>query len=224
MTLNRSMYNSKHKSFLILPLLPVALSLFYLAGSLLRILNESVASMLETLPFPVFTIILTIVLIFIEKKQSPPLVLQAKYAYAIPGFMAPTALFNAWTLAPSHLGGVAWGGIHYFLEAVTRYPNVGSVNSEVFIGLLVMLCTCYLPVVIAWGYLSGWSKHTMYVLALLAVIGYLIVAVYLDLNLWLAGLYGTEQESLMFLLYGPVSHTLAVTSTCYLVTRLIVRS
>ena len=215
------MYNSKHKSFLIPLLLPVALSFFYLAASLLRILNERVASMLETLPFPVFTIILTIILIFIEKKQFPTLGLRAKCAYAIPGFMAPTALFNAWTLAPSHLGGVAWGGIHYFLEAVTRYPNVGSINSEVFIGLFVMLSTCYLPVVIAWGYLSGWPKRTIYALALLAVIGYLIVAVYLDFNLWLAGLYGTEQESLMFLLYGPLSRTLAITSTCYLVTRLM---
>jgi hypothetical protein len=223
MTLNRSKY-SKHKAFLFLALLPGALSLFYLAASLLRILNESAASMLETLPFPVFTIFLTIVLIFIENRWSSPLVLRAKFAYTIPGFMAPTALFNAWTLAPSHLGGVAWGGIHYFLEAVARYPNVGSVNSEVLIGLLVMLCTCSLPVVIAWGYLSDWSKRTMYSLALFAVIGYLIVAVHLDFNLWLAGLYGTEQESLMFLLYGPVSRALAVTSTCYLAHQVDVRS
>ena len=180
--------HSQHKSFFLLLLLPVALSLFYLAASLLRILNENVVGMVETFPFPVVTIIITTVLIVIEKKQPPSLGLRVQCAYAIPGFMAPTALVNAWTLAPSHLGGVAWGGIHYFLETVTRYPNVGAVNTEVFIGILAVLCACYLPVVIAWGYLSGWPKHTMYAFGLLTVIDYLIVAVQLDFNLWLAGL------------------------------------
>lgn len=213
--------NSNHKSTLILLLLPAAFSLFYLAASLFRLLDDSVASMLETYPFPIFTIILTIVLIVIEKKHSIPLGLREKYAYAIPGFMAPMALFNAWTLVPSHIGGVSWGGIHYFLETVTRYPNFSSVNSMLFLGMLAVLCASYLPVIIAWGYLSFWSKRTMYVLALLALAAYLMVAANLDFNLWLAGLYGTEEHSLIFLLHGPISRTLAVISACYLVIRLM---
>ena len=209
--------HNQHKSILILLLLPLALSLLYLTAALPGLLQESLVGILETVPFPAFTIILTIVLIAIERIHPRPLGLRGGFAYTIPGFMAPTALFSAWTLTPSHLGGVAWGGIHYFLEAVTRYPSVGPVNSEVFIGILLVLCVSYLPVAIAWGYLSHWSRTTMYTLLLLAVIGYVIVAVHLDFNLWLAGFYGSEQESLVFLLYGPVSRTLAVAGACYLV-------
>ncbi len=212
----------QHKLFLILSLFTVVLSLFYLMASLLHLSNPSVESKLETLPFPIFTIILTILLIVIERKKPLPLrSLRGKCIYVIPGLMSPMALLNAWTLSPSHLGAVAWGGTSYFLESVFRYPNFGSINSEVFIGIVAVLCTSYLPFVIAWGYLLCWPKRKMYVLALIAVFAYLSVALHLDFNLWLAGLYGSELESLVFLLYGPISRTLAIISTCYIIIKLI---
>ena len=213
--------NSNQKSIVALLLLPAAFSLFYLVTSLFRLFDDGVAGILETVPFPLFTILITIMLIVSEKKHSLPLKIRDKYAYTMPAFMAPTALFSAWTLAPSHLGGVAWGGVHYFIEAITKYPNLGSVNSILFLGMLSVLCASYLPVIIAWGYLSIWSKRTMYVLALLSVAAYLIVASKLDANLWIAGLYGTEQHSLVFLMYGPISRTLAIISACYLVMRMM---
>ncbi len=100
---------SQHKSILILLLLPMALSLLYFAADLPGLLQENLTGILATVPFPAFTIILTIVLIVIERIHPRPLGLRGGFAYAIPGFMAPTALFSAWTLVPSHLGGGGLG-------------------------------------------------------------------------------------------------------------------
>ncbi len=212
--------NIQHKPIKILLLLPFMLSLLYLATALLHLLNENVASILEALPFPLFTIILTIALIVIEIKYTC-LGWRLNFAYTMPGFMAATAIFNAWTLVPSHLGGVAWGGLYYFLETINQYPDIGPINSTILIGIIAMLCTCYVPVIIAWGYLSYWPKRVMIALILLFFMSYLFVAIYLDFNLWLAGLYGTEQDSLIFLLYGPISRVLSLISTAYLTIRLI---
>jgi hypothetical protein len=213
--------NRNHKSIRTLLLLPLAFSLLYFVASIFHFLNDDIGGVLETFPFPLLTIAITIILIVNESKRFFPIRVSNKFAYAIPGFMAPTALFGAWTLAPSHIGGVAWGGIHYFLDAVTRYPDVGPLNSMVFLGMVVVFCASCLPVLIAWGYLSSWSRYWMLILGFLLIAAYLIVSLKLDLNLWLAGLYGADHASLVFLLHGPLSRTLAVISSCYLLMRLI---
>lgn len=204
------------KSTLFFAAVPFALSLFYVLACLLRLLSENVVGILEILPFPLFTFILTVVLLFLEKTHSSHKESRSKIAYAVPAFMCPTALCSAWTLSPSHFGGIAWGGVYYFMEEVTRYPNFGSFNTMILLGMLTMLCASLLPAMIAWGYLSVWPKLTICAFTLLAVTVYLIVAVKLDLNLWLAGIFGTKQESLIFLLYGPLTRTLAIFSILYL--------
>lgn len=216
--------NRNHKTIIMLFLCPAVLGLVYLAACIFRLIDDSVSGMLETIPFPIITIIFTTVLIAVEKKQILAILLRDRYALTLPAFMAPTALFSVWTLAASHFGGVAWGGGHYFLEAITRYPNLGSINILPLLGMLAVLCASYLPVIIAWGYLSVWPKSTLYVLSLLAVAAYLSVALKIDINLWIAGLYPSERYALLFLTYGPISRTLSILCIGYLVMRLMLES
>src|SRR4051812_42271524 len=52
-----------------------------------------------------------------------------------PACIAPLAVLYPWTLAPSHLGGIGYGGFTFFRFWLTKYPNWGPINHEVLLGI-----------------------------------------------------------------------------------------
>jgi hypothetical protein len=123
--------------------------------------------------------------------------------------MAPLALLYPWTIAPSHLSGIGWGGARFFLHWLTKYPNFGPVNLEVLAGIAAMLCLGFLPVL--FGVLALHSSRLMALISIVCVIwiAYVPIIIRLDSNLVLAGLLATTDHSVLFLIYGPLIRLMA---------------
>ncbi len=107
---------------------------------------------------------------------------------AAPALLAPVSVCFPWAAVPSHLG-VAFGELPLFLEWLTRYPNRGSINVEVLLGILCILGCAFLPWLSAALLLSHRSSRpTHAVLLALVLIPYIPVAIQLDLRLLATGL------------------------------------
>jgi len=206
---------------LVLFLIPSFSGLVYVAISLSPQRSDEFSGFLETLAFPALTPLLMLLMLLLRHRVQSIASLGLDFIFAIPGFMAPLALFSAWTLAVSHISGMAWGGIGYFLNAATRYPDLGPVNSSVVLGLMAIFCVAFFPVVISWAYLANWSKLYVYVLATFVLLAYGAILVELDVYLYMAVFYGSDGGSLLFLTYAPLTHTMAFISVCYIVLRVL---
>jgi hypothetical protein len=58
--------------------------------------------------------------------------------------MAPLGVIPSWVVAPSHFG-MTSGSLGFFLGWLTRYPNLGPINSEVLLGILCVLGSGAIP-------------------------------------------------------------------------------
>ncbi len=111
---------------------------------------------------------------------------------AAPALLAPLAVCFPWTVAPSHLG-VAFGEFAFFLHWLTKYPDWGSVNREVLLGILCVLGCAFLPWLAAVLHLRrrGGRVAGMGLLGLV-LIPYAPVLIQLDLGLFLVGTFGAK--------------------------------
>jgi hypothetical protein len=67
-----------------------------------------------------------------------------RMALVSPCVLAPLAVTYAWTLAPAPLG-IGIGGYRFFLHWLTKYPNLGCINQEVFLGIGCVILCSFLP-------------------------------------------------------------------------------
>lgn len=103
-------------------------------------------------------------------------------ALLVPCAIAPLAVLGPWTIAPSRLGGVAIGHFPFFLAWLTRYPNVGSINYEVLLGIGAMLGACSMPAFFALYALNARSARPVILgmFVALSLIAYVPVFIRLD--------------------------------------------
>ena len=94
-----------------------------------------------------------------------------------PCALAPLAVLSAWTTAP----GPGYGGWGFFLHWLTKYPNFGLINIEVFLGIVCVLLSSLIPAVFA-GYAITQHPRRLSVLALLALELACLVAVAINLD------------------------------------------
>jgi hypothetical protein len=190
-------------------LIPAIITIAILIVNLTGAADESNLPFLSQVPIPLIEIIGSAVLFWLSHQRQAQSSGYRAAASLIPCFLAPLALLYPWTIAPSHLGGIGWGGARFFLHWLTKYPNFGPVNIEVFVGIAAMLCLGFLPVI--FGVLALGKYRIMFLISLACVIwiAYVPIIIRLDLNLVLAGLYGTTGQSLLFLIYGPIIRLLA---------------
>jgi len=201
-------------------LFPFAIGVVFSLAAIFGQLSEKISEMLIDFPFPLVTLFI-ILLMLLLRWMSPSLNrIKNDFILAIPAFMAPLALFSPWTIAPSHLGGIGWGGILFFLQASTRYPDFGQLNLMVSLGIAAMFCVSLLPPIIAWGYFAEWPIRVLSVPAVIFIFAYIAVTTQLDVYLWLAGYYGVAGDWLLYLWYGPIIHSMALLSICYLLLQL----
>ena len=89
------------------------------------------------------------------------------------------------------------------------YPAFGPVNLEVLAGIAAMLCLGFLPVL--FGVLALRRSRLMALISIVCVIwiAYVPIIIKLDSNLVLAGLLGSADQSVLFLIYGPIIRLMA---------------
>jgi len=195
-------------------LFPASVSGLYLVAVASNSLSDDTLSTLEDSPFPLFTLSVMIVLGLLGRFANFSLGRDRLFLAAIPSVFAPCAVFSAWTLSSSHLAVVAWGGFGYFIDSLSRFPDWGTINSLVLLALLAELCMAFVPVLLVWAYYAEWPNYALLLLALLSLFAYVSLLVELDFYLYWLGL--ARMEIYGFLLYAPLTHTLAMASVVYL--------
>lgn len=132
---------------------------------------------IATLILLIFVPILLLVSASVAKQHARGL---RRLASLSPCFLAPLAVLSAWTPTP----GPGYGGWGFFLHWLTKYPNFGPINIEVFLGIVCVLLSALLPAVFA-GYAITQHPRRLSVLALLALELACLVAVVIKLDLGL---------------------------------------
>lgn len=200
-------------------LLPAFISAAYLLALATDQLSEESLLMAGDLPLPFISVALVLLLLLLRRFASYRFLnwtscWRTPLIAALPAFMAPSAVFSAWTLASSHFAVIAWGDVAYFLDNLSRYPDLGPINSLVLLALLAELCMAFVPVLLAWAFYADWSKSVMLLLALLCLFAYVALCVELDVYLcWLAL---ARMEQYGFLIFAPLTHSLAMLSVGFL--------
>jgi hypothetical protein len=129
-------------------------------------------------------------------------------------FLAPFALFYPWVITGANTY-PGYGGFLYFIEWLTKYPNLGPINIQVFIGIVCVIALAMLPSVYAYQALSDRPQMAKLLLLFsLCLFAFAPVFIRLDLMLWITGftsappldrsgggLYGYD------LFFGPLLHT-----------------
>ena len=101
----------------------------------------------------------------------------------IPCVLAPLAVVFPWFVAPSHFGG-ALVDLPYFLDWLTRYPNLGPIHYEVALGIGALLGASAMPAFFA-AHASRVPRvgpRTALAFLLLQLIAYVPVLLHLDLG------------------------------------------
>ena len=165
-----------------------------------------------TLILLIFVPILLLVSASVAKQNTLRL---RRLASLSPCVLAPLAVLSVWTLAP----GPGYGGWGFFLHWLTKYPNFGPINIEVFLGIVCVLLSSFLPAVFA-GYAITQRPRRLAVLTLLALELACLVAVIINLDLgllfWGFGLFmgPTLFAGPVFRLAGAVAMSVAAARIC----------
>jgi hypothetical protein len=127
-------------------------------------------------------------------------------------FLAPFALWYPWVITNGS-NDPGYGGFLYFVQWLSKHPNVGPVNIQVLIGMLCMLAISVLPSVYAFHALSDRPRMgRLLVLYSIGLMAFVPVLIRLDLMLWITGFSGSPSQTgdgleSMALTYGPLLHT-----------------
>ena len=138
-------------------------------------------------------------------------------AVLTPCFVAPLSVLDVWSIVPGPLG-MGMVGFEFFLNWLTKYPNLGPVNYEILLGILCVLGTGAMPVAFALYALLSKKKRggVLALWAIGSVVPYLPVLVRLDVSLWWFGAMGLPTFAgeliLPTVLYGPMLRTLPLIS------------
>lgn len=154
----------------------------------------------------VLTPVLLIISAFIVRQHARIL---RRLAALSPCSLAPLAILNAWTLAPGFP--YAYGGYGFFIHWLTKYPNFGPINFEVFLGIACVLLSSFLPALFA-SYAITQYPRRLPVLALVALELPCLVAVIINLDfaLLLAGFTIMSPSHFM----GPVLRLAGAAAMC----------
>jgi hypothetical protein len=159
---------------------------------------------------PLFLLVLAPVLVHVSASIATQHArILGRLAALSPCWLAPLAILNAWTLAPGFP--YAYGGYGFFLHWLTKYPNFGPINLEVFLGIVCVLLSSLLPAVFA-SYAITQRPRRLAVLALVALELPCLVAVIinLDFGLLLAGFTILSPTHFM----GPVLRLAGAVAMC----------
>ena len=129
-------------------------------------------------------------------------------------FLGPFAVLYPWVITGAHIY-PGYGGFLYFMDWLTKYPNLGPLNIQVLIGMVCVIALAVLPSFYAQQALSD-KPRTSVLLLLFSVclVAFAPVFIRLDLMLWITGFTGAAPELRsggglygFDLLYGPLLHT-----------------
>jgi len=100
-------------------------------------------------------------------------------------FLSPLSLSMIWVFVPGGMTG-GFAGYEFFIESVSRYPNWGSVNLEVVLGLVCIVMSAFLPTVFALSFLfkCAYRQQFLAAILLLYLVIYIPVFMKLDFLLW----------------------------------------
>jgi hypothetical protein len=106
--------------------------------------------------------------------------------------LTPFSLIYPWVITPGNMG-LSCGGYTFFLEWLTKYPNFGKINIEVFIGIASVLISSLLPAILS--YLHNFKMHYRRIIIAMVIIeiaAYVPVLIKLDWLMFLSGIMGNS--------------------------------
>lgn len=175
-------------------LFPFLLGCLYI---LLSTINHDVERAIDASMAPVIISFVVIIALFVPGIIS---VIKRNSAYFRTGFktlcaLTPLSLIYPWVVVPGNLG-MSYGGYGFFLEWLTKYPNFGAINIEVFIGIVCVLFSSLLPAIVCSMY--TFNRHYRKVtnaLTTIEIAAYLPVLIKLDWLVFLSGIMGNSWSS-----------------------------
>lgn len=129
-------------------------------------------------------------------------------------FLSPFAVIYPWVIT-SGTPSAGYGGFLYFIEWLTKHPNLGPINIQVLIGTVCVIGIALLPAIYAYQALAEKPELGKLIFYLsLFLLFFAPVFIRLDLMLWLSGWSGEPLSANnggarqgLALLYGPLLHT-----------------
>lgn len=114
-----------------------------------------------------------------------------RLAVLSPCFLAPFAVLYSWVFTPGGLTG-GYGGYEFFIGWLTKYPNLGSINYEVLLGMICIIGSSFVPVIFAYFNLKFVQSKKALLIGLLITNLVLFIPVFieLDIGLWITGFFG----------------------------------
>lgn len=141
-------------------------------------------------------------------------------ALLLPCALTPLAALGPWTVAASHLG-VAPAHFPFFVSWLSRYPNFGPVNLDVFLGTGAMLGACAMPTFFTWYALfSAPNEKRHWLVFALHLVAYVPVLLELDFSLviFAVATLHSEAENIL-LLSAPLQRLVSTIAMLVLVLR-----
>jgi uncharacterized membrane protein YhaH (DUF805 family) len=176
----------------------------------LSTINHSVEQIIDTSVAPVIVGFIIIIALLVPSIIG---VIKRNSDYRRTGFrtlcaLTPLSLLYPWVVVPGNLG-MSYGGYGFFLEWLTKYPNFGAVNIEVFIGIGCVLFSSLLPAIICAMYTFKRHRKVIIALTIIEIAAYLPVLIKLDWLLFLSGVMGNSwmgggSGRDMMVMIGPV--------------------
>ena len=133
--------------------------------------------------------------------------------------VAPFAVFYPWVIIPGKIG-LATGDFLFFLGWLTRYPNLGPLNVEVFLGICCVILASFLPALFAYCSMGAVPRRKRSKTSLGILLVDVIVTIPLFANLdrslllfWVFGytwLDGETHIRNVFLAIGPLLRLIAL--------------
>ncbi|MDH5327557.1 MAG: hypothetical protein OEZ68_01455 [Gammaproteobacteria bacterium] len=118
-------------------------------------------------------------------------------------FLAPLALLYSWVMAGQPLTAQ---GYLFFMDWLSRDPNVGPLNFQVLFAISCMLGGAFLPSLFALRALSSIDIRGLLILFFINIVVFIPVFVKMDLLLWYAA-FSSHPNTSLSLAYGPLLRT-----------------
>jgi hypothetical protein len=159
-------------------ILPGLLSCAYLLGDVLNQKTEyyiNTSSIPEILIIAMLAVVLSFLLCAIIKRD----VKYCIYCCLSICSLTPFSVLYPWVISPGHLG-IGFGGFNFFIEWLTKYPNLFKVNIEVLMGMVCFITASLVPGIFSYTYIGNKNRMILVLIAIIEVVFYAPVLVKLD--------------------------------------------
>ena len=131
----------------------------------------------EIVLIAVVAVVVSFLLYAIIKRDAKYLI----YCFLSICTLTPFSVLYPWIISPGHLG-IGFGGFNFFVEWLTKYPNLWKVNIEVLMGMVCFITASLVPGIFSYAYIFNKNRGILVLLAVIEIVFYTPVLVTLDFS------------------------------------------